>query len=430
MNAVKQIKKERDPYAFSRLMYIIEATVEYFISLVVADAYLAKVCASVGMSDAMTGVLSSFVHLGCGMQIIAIFMSVRKSAKRFVISGTAITNLIFVIVYLTPFFPARGAFRITALVVVLLLAQFVKNIVHSHKINWFMSLVDDKQRGIFTANKEIVSLISGMIFTFAMGVVIDAFEAAGNLEGAFVVSAITVFVLGVIHILTMILSKEKIREIPQDKEKNNLHIRAILSNRNLLKVSAVAIVWTVASSVSTPFYGAYKIGGLGFSMTAVSIIGIVSSLTRALFSRPIGRFADRRSFSSSMILCLLIASAGFLACAFAAPGSGKIAFCIYSILNAISMAGINSGLINLVYDYVPHEQRVAALAIQNSVAGVLGFGTTCLVGILVDHIQKNGNVFFGVNIAAQQVVSVIAMIITLLLTLYLVFVIRKISKVK
>jgi len=430
MNAVKQVGK-KDRYAFSRAMYIIEAALEYFIALVVADAYLAKVGQSIGMSDSLIGILSAFVSLGCGMQIVAIFLTGKDSVKKLVISGTLITNLAFALVYLTPFVPGSSGFRSTILIVVLLGAHLIKNIVHSPKMNWFMSLVDDSKRGVFTANKEIISLIGGMIFTFVMGSVIDAFEASGNLKGAFVTSAITIFGLGFFHILTMVLSKEKKTENKTaGTEKNKFPIKELVLNKNLLKVVAVSVIWHIVTGVSTPFYGSYKVGALGFSMTFVSVLALVSSLSRALVSRPIGRFADRRSFATAMILCISIAALSFGINVFAVPANGMILFTLYSILHAVSMAGINSGLTNLVYDYVPHEQRVAALALQNSIAGLIGFGTTCLAGVLVEHIQASGNVFLGINIYAQQVVSAISFAACILLLLYLVFVIRKISKVK
>ena len=58
-NQKKALKN--DPYRLSRFMYILQAAVEYFIALMVAGAYLAKVTSAIGMSDAMTGILSAFV---------------------------------------------------------------------------------------------------------------------------------------------------------------------------------------------------------------------------------------------------------------------------------------------------------------------------------------------------------------------------------
>ena len=212
--------------------------------------------------------------------------------------------------------------------------------------------------------------------------------------------------------------------------KKKFPLRELVFNKNLLKVVAVSVLWHIASGAATPFYGSYKVSALGFSMTFVSVLLVVSSVSRALVSRPIGRFADKRSFAVSMIFCMSVAALSFGINIFTVPSNGYVLFTLHSILHAISMAGINSGLTNLVYDYVPHEQRIAALALQNSIAGVVGFATTCLVGVLVDRIQSAGNVFLGMKLYAQQVTSAIAFVGCVVTLLYLVFVIRKVSKVK
>ena len=62
----------RDENAVSRLCYIIEAALEYFISLLVTGAYLARITGALGFSDSLTGILSSFVSLGCVFQLSSI----------------------------------------------------------------------------------------------------------------------------------------------------------------------------------------------------------------------------------------------------------------------------------------------------------------------------------------------------------------------
>ncbi|MBE6608567.1 MAG: MFS transporter [Ruminococcaceae bacterium] len=429
----KNIFKDNDPYRVSRVLYIIEAAIEYFISILFADSYLAKITTAIGMSDSLIGVLSAFVSLGCGMQIVAIFLTGRDSVKRIVCAGTIITNISFMVVYMTPFIPVENGTRSMILLVILLLAHLIKNIVHSPKMNWFMSLVDDSKRGVFTANKEIISLIGGMVFTLAMGALIDMFELAGNLNGAFIACAFTVFVLSVVHILTLVFSKEK--KIEEEKTESTekskkLPLKELFSNKNLLKVIIFSILWHIAHYATTPFYGAYKNNVLGFTMLFNSVLSIAYSIIRALCSRPLGRFADRKSFATMLIICFAIISLAFGINIFTVPSNGYVMFTIYYILFAVAMAGINSGTVNLVYDYVPHNQRVAALALQNSIAGIIGFLTTTVVSLLVDYIQESGNVFLGMKVYAPQVVSAIGFIMVIVTELYLVFVISKIKREK
>ena len=70
-------EKQKDPYRFSRLMYIIEAALEYFISILSHGVYLAKITKAIGMKDSTTALLASSVSLGVGFQIIALFISQR-----------------------------------------------------------------------------------------------------------------------------------------------------------------------------------------------------------------------------------------------------------------------------------------------------------------------------------------------------------------
>ena len=90
----------KDKYRSSRILYIIEATLEYFISLMVSGAYLAKITSSIGLSDSLTGILSSIISLGCGFQIVAIFLANKQPVKRWVTILHSINQLAFALIYI------------------------------------------------------------------------------------------------------------------------------------------------------------------------------------------------------------------------------------------------------------------------------------------------------------------------------------------
>lgn len=50
-------------YKRSRKAYIIQCTSEYFITLLVADAFLANLLSNMGISDVLTGIISPFILL-------------------------------------------------------------------------------------------------------------------------------------------------------------------------------------------------------------------------------------------------------------------------------------------------------------------------------------------------------------------------------
>lgn len=416
---------QKDPYKPSRIFYIIEAALEYFIATMVGEAYLAKLTGSLGIPDDITGILTAFVQLGNAFQILAIFLVNRTPVKRWVTVSHIINQLLFTLLYVLPVAPIPQGLRTPLFILFLLGGHIINSVINSPKINWFMSLVDNDKRGRFTANKEIISLLSGMVFTLSMSRIIDSYEARGDLNGAFILIGITLFVLMTGHTLTLLFSKEKESTV---KVSVGESLKSIVKDPGFFKVVFVSVLWTCAAAVSTPFYGTYRIHELGFSMTFVSILSAGYSIVRSLFSRPLGKFADKHSFVSMLNICFIIAALAFGLNVFCTPANGKFVFTAYYLLYAIAMAGINSSAINLIYDYVKPEQRMSALAIKSSLAGVLGFLTTLVSSRLVSYIQAREIVIFGMKIYAQQFTSAITFTLILGLLLYNNLVVRRMKR--
>lgn len=418
-----------DKYKGSRLLYIIEATIEYFISIAVGTVYLAKLTASIGISDSLTGILTSFVSLGCGFQLIAIFLSHKKPVKPWVTILHIISQVLFACLYFVPLFNFSRFTKTLLFVLILLAAHIIHNIINSPKINWFMSLVDDRKRGRFTANKEIASLIGGMLFSYFMGWLIDYFEDKGEIRTAFVLGGITLIGLMVLHSLTLIFSKEKVEKTKEEKPVL-LEIKGLFKNKTLLKVILVPVLWNVASYSLLPFMGTYQTKELGFTTTFASVIIIIGSLVRVLSSRPMGKFADKFSFSNMLLICFGCEIVAFLVAMFISPSNGQVLYTLYYILYMIGMAGINSSLINLIYDYVDTSQRTSALALMQTLSGTAGFLTTLIMSALVSKIQENSNLVFGRTIYAQQILALVSLSIVVVLIVYMITVIKKIKTPK
>ena len=407
----------------SRIYYIIEAALEYFISILVAGSYLATLTTELGISDALTGVISSFISLGCLFQLLSVFLK-RPRVKGIVIALSVLNQILFLLLYLIPLAGGGKQVKIAVFMTAIFLAYLIYNSVHPLKVNWLMSLCEDKKRGVFTSQKEIVSLLSGMIFSFVTGTLIDHYKAQGEIETAFILCGVTIFILTVLHTLTMLFSVEIPVESHETGKKNPLReMLGTLQDKTVVKVTVLFVIWHLATSSATPFYGTYLIKELGFSLQFVSILTIIYSLVRASVSTFWGKYADKNSFASMVRLCLLIAGAGFLVNVFTVPSNGAVFYTLYYALYAVAMGGINSALTNLVFDYVAPETRSNALALSQAVSGVVGFVTTLIVSGLVTYIQNGGNTLFGLSVYAQQVVSAIAFVFTMAAVAYVTLVI-------
>ena len=83
-------------YKRSRKAYAMECTFEYFVSLLVTEAFLAKVLTSIGVSDGMIQIISTLIALSQLFQFFSIFV-VQKitNTKRFVVLFHTIGQLLF-----------------------------------------------------------------------------------------------------------------------------------------------------------------------------------------------------------------------------------------------------------------------------------------------------------------------------------------------
>jgi len=410
---------QKDIYKASRICYVIEETAHYLITLLITGAYLAKLTLSLGFSDSLTALLGSFVNLGCVFQLLAISIFKRGSVKRKVTVIYTINELLFALLYLTPLIKVASGIRNALFIIFLLGGYVLLNIVSSPKTNWFMALIHDNHRGRFTANKEAISLLAGIAFRFFMGLLIDYFDATGNTKASFITCGLVLFVLMIIHTLSLVFSKEK-ESVEQKTTTTSFYknTKNLLCDKNILSIVILGILWAICNAFSTPFFGTYQIKELGFSMTYVAVLSTVSAITRILSSMFLGRYADKNSFAKMLKICFIFVGISFISITFTVPANGYIMFLIYEMFMAAAMGGINSAQINLVFDLVSPEKRMNTLSIKYAFSGVFGFGATLVATPFLAFLQKANISLFGVHIYAQQVLAFISFLLTLVLVMY------------
>lgn len=421
----------RNIYAKNRIAYIIEAAVEYFISLLITDTFITNLLTQNGVSDASTGIIIQLASFAFTAQLFSLFYKRKSKMKVMVTSLHLINQFVFALLYMIPSLGLPKELKVALLVVMFLGGHIVSNIVSPYKISWLMSYVEDDSRGKFTANKEIISLMGGMLFTLIMGNRVDHYMELKKYDVAFSLCGITILVLAIVHFVCL-LSVKEIEKSNKKKEQNDnrmsfvLSLKDIFGNRGFLKVMLAIIIWYCVTGVSVSFYGPYKLNTLGFNISDSAILAGVAAIIRAIFSRKMGKFADKNSWAKMLHLCFIIAAVAFGANMFVIGRFPKIMFIVYSLIYGIAMAGINSGIMNILFDYVPHEQRSAALGISNSICGIISFLAAIVGGAVLEKVQSGSSGkmlcvnFLGLNVKmyGQQVLSLLSFVICVALIVY------------
>ena len=398
-------------YKRSRSAYRAQCTFEYFISILVSDAYLAKLLTDIGISDTMIGIIESFASAAFLFQLSSLLL-VQKltNVKPVAILCNSVSQVLLVSLYIIPFLPLSVTVKTVLVSICLLLAYAGQYAVSSIIYKWANSFVHPSQRATYSAGKEMISLISGMVFTLVAGQVIDRFEAENRLHAGFLFIAVAGLILSVCNFVSLLLiEKESVSQKAASGVSLGTVFKNLFRNRNFISVIIMTCLMNASRALTIGFMGTFKTKDLLLSVGTVQIINIIANLCRFFVSKPLGRYSDRTSYARGIELALCISAAGFAVNMFTTP---KTWWCVvlYSILYNVSIAGTNQNSNNIVYSYVPAEYFVQATAIKNSIGGIVSFLVSLVGAKLLAFVQGNGNSLFGISLYGQQLLSALSLL--------------------
>ena len=263
------------------------------------------------------------------------------------------------------------------------------------------------------------------IFSFTAGMIIDSFSAAGNTRGAFITLSVAILVISVLHLLTLVLSKEKPKETEEKKQTPFGSVGELLGSKIYILLLILSVLEAFASGIITPFLGTYEVGELGFSMTFISIIGVVFSIASIIFLAFFGRISKMVQHKTMLAIAYPIITLAYFINGFTAPENGTVLFIVYSLINRLGAAALSVSTTNVLLECVPRSQQTAALAIRSIATGILSFFITLAVSPFIEFMQSRGNQIFGITIYAQQILSFASSVIYAIILLYYFLILYK-----
>lgn len=413
-------------YKRSRCAYHMQTMFEHLVYLLATDVFLAKLLSSLGIEDAVVGVISSLIMLAYAFQILCIFLSRWQLNSKGIslVFCSLLSPLSFTFLYLIPFLSLKGIALRVAVVCAVFGGHFFKYLVFSILYHWANAYVDPEKRAVFTTTREMIKLICGIVFSAAIGWAFERLENAGKTKQAFfLIAAVSLFLAIAQFVCMLCIKGEPKKPVVQSHKSFSDIFRNTLGNRNFRPLLLLSALANMGNYFSLGFLGTFKTNDLLIPVFTVQIINIVADLLRVLISRPFGRFADRTSFARGYEVSRIIEGIAFL-CVIFTTRSTWFLMIPFAVCHAVASMGTGFAL-NLDYSYVDREYVTEAMAIRHFVGGVTGFGASLLAGKLLAYIQQNGNTLFGFPVYGQQVLAFISLLITLLAWLLTRLVIEK-----
>ncbi len=413
MSVTQDIYKIK-PYKRSRAAYHTQCVSEYLVTLLIEDAFLAKLLTSMGLSDSTIGVVGSLASLAFLVQLLTIFLMQHiHNVKKSVILMDISSMLCFLLVFCLPFLEVSQGVR-TALVFATIGGGFsLKYLQLNLYYKWGNSFVDPKKRGAFSARNEAISQAAGVVFVLAIGAVVDHYERIGKLEVSFLIIACVIATLTVLDFFMLLLIPNQSSEETARQQKPFRDVlKNTLGNRNFRNVVIMLSLFEVAFYLTMGFLGTFKTEDLMLSVGLIQVFNVIACGLRSLLSSPIGKWADRTSFARVYRWGLWLAALSFLLLVFTTKTTWWL-IGVHTVLYAIAETGISPNTNNMTYNYVPMNYFVQAQAICSSIAGILGFLASLAGSRILSAIQSNGNQIFGIPVYGQQVLAMLSFLLIL-----------------
>ncbi len=397
-------------YRRSRTAYHIQCVTEYLVTLLVADAFLAKLLKSIGMSDALIGIVSSLISLAFLAQLVTILLIQHtRNVKKTVVLIDIASMLCFMCTFWVPFMPVAEAGKSVLVFVTILGGFMLKNLQVNLYYKWGQSFVRPGGRGTFSARNEAISLLVGIVFSLVMGYLVDHYEKMGDLSTCFIIIACVIAGLTVLDLFMLLSIKNysTAEAVKQQKPFKDV-INHTLGNKNFRNVVIMISLFEFGRYMTVGFLGTYKTEDLLLSVSVVQLINIGGSVLRTVFSAPCGKWADRTSFANVYRKGLYLCAFAFLLLAFTARNTWWLIIG-YTVCFNVSQAAIPGNANNMTYSYVPIDYFVQAQAIRCSIAGVIGFGASFIGSAILSAVQAAGNTVLGLPVNGQQLLAVISL---------------------
>ncbi len=356
----------------SQRISILEGSLAQVHITITSGSLLTAYALAMGADDfqlGLVGALTALATLGSllGAQLVGRIGRRKPISLAASVGGRALWGLLC----LLPFVGIQPEIAFAVFLGVVLLGNGLVNLSGTAWLSWMTDLVPIERRGRYFGIRNTIVGGIAMAVSFLAGRAFDAFLARGQrMEGlatifgvAVVCSALAGLVLGRQWEPPLRgESRSSLREV----------VRQPLANRRFRRLLAFMALWSVATGISAPFFGAHMIKNLGMSFSTIAVYsilaGIVSLATQPLWGRVIDRVGNRPVLAFNLIGVFLLPLLWLLA-------SPERLWPIWldAVLTGIFWPGYSLAGFNLVLATAPEENRSSFLGIQTTAVGLASF---------------------------------------------------------
>ncbi|MFW9920023.1 MAG: MFS transporter [Candidatus Thorarchaeota archaeon] len=354
------------------------------------SVFLVAFALALGASNSVIGILAAIPPLAQLLQLPSIYLVERLRRRRMitVIASAASRSSIFVMALIPLFMP-----NIEGLILLILsvITHAVFNAMSTTAWNsWMRDLIPEERLGRFFSKRLLVQTFLGVIATLATGFFLEWWIT--SMIGQEIIGYSFVFFAGFIagmigvYIISTIPepSMRPLETFPSFSEL----VRAPLKNENYRNLMFFSSTWSLATALVAPFFTVYLLVRLGFPISTVTVLSVVTQLTSIMFYRLWGRLSDRFSNKDVLQVTAPVFIIGIILWIFAGMpiliGFILPLVILIHILLGFGAAGINLASGNMALKLAPKGEATPFLASWSFVNSFAAAVAPFLGGVIAD----------------------------------------------
>lgn len=344
--------------------------------------------------NAVIGLLCAMPAMAQLLQLFGIYLVDKfRSRKTVTVVATTISRCCLLPMALAPLMPS-SRLSLTVLAIAFMGHTASGAIATCAWNSWLKDVVLKEELGSFFAKRLSLCTLITMLLTVGGGYFLDIWAQVFNGQQAWGYS-----ILFGVAILAGLLGIPLLQSMPepasaQEPSKDSLikKLVAPFHNKNFRNLIRFSTFWNFAINLAAPFFSVYMLTLLGYSMSLVTMLTMVSQLSTFLSLRTWGKVSDRFSNKAVLLICAPLFLFCILAWTFATmPHTHALTLplviCL-QVLLGIAIAGVTLANGNIALKLAPDGEATSYLATYTA-TGSLAAGTAPILGgLFVDAFSR------------------------------------------
>jgi len=353
---------------------------------------LAAFALELGATPFEVGVLAAIPFICQAAQLFGVVLVERiRERKRIGVIAVGIARVVILLLAVLPVL-AEGWPRLGMLIAAQFAICALGSIGGCAINSWMHQLLPRAALGSFFGRQLFAATSFACLGTLGAGLLVDH-PPGGSTQLAYAVCFGTAGIAGAISTVYLARVPEP-RMGPAGPAMATLErLRAPIADRPFRRVLVLLAAWNLASNVAAPFLTVYLIQQLGYGLTTVTSLWVLSQLANVVTIYLWGRLSDRLSNKAVLSVALPAYFACLLSLVFidatTTSTSRLVALAVMHFVMGAATGGIGLAAGNLGLKFAPQGQATAYLAMTGLVSAIVGGVAPIVAGLFAQGVAQS-----------------------------------------